>query len=607
MTCDNLTPRPLFDTEVGQLKARIEELERLINRDGLTAKEQTQVKAFINSAVPSLATAAAQVYVANKFAPEIKAFILNADKNTLVSSAAQAEKIATQKVSLVQKTVNAVNTKVGKIDSAVTGLKTTVAANTQKIIANSRTLTKVSNVANSAFSKVGALFTKIAPILNIAGFLLNLAASGFTAYQIIQLMRRMDAQERATFLLTTALTFAGGGLLTAAYVKSLDAKITAVGVQQKVEANRIIGHVTGEHTVTRQGLSIVNSAISTQGRETRAAIQAATTKTNNLVSEARAANVIEHRSTREVVQYHGSLTRQVTQDLITRLGLEMKNFYINIMAAIAAIGASTGAAFNATVVARLDGILAAINAMQNTMLGKFAKLWDYLKMDRVLNVIGTAAAVHNAAMLSRNLAVSLVDTIGETLGLIGLKDVDGNAYDLNSMIGSAAEGLVIRLIGADAYQGLSKNWREANRIISAGAAVVMSIRSAQWALAEGVEVMSSWIAKIGNGLEDEGVVSDRKWPWMRENLDIKSFTALDKINNGLDSAEAITDSIYMTVSAGTEISEAVTQMRTSSENFKNTLDQDENKADQELQNKEVQSEAPAVTDDDLAEYEPEAI
>lgn len=247
-------------------------------------------------------------------------------------------------------------------------------------------------------------------------------------------------------------------------------------------------------------------------------------------------------------------------------------------------------------ISKLDALTGALNE-------KFNKTWEYLKLDRVLNLISTAASIHNAAMLSRNVLGSLVDSFSGILSIVGLRDAEGNPYDLGSQISDGIESLIISMIGAEAAQGISEQWNKWNRIISAGAAVVMAVRSVQWALAEGIEIIGNWVAQIGNGLREGGAVNDRQWPWMKEGIKIKQFSRVEKFNEGLESAENITNQIYATVAAGVEIGQTVNEVRNAKSNFDSTLATETTEADQDFDQRNAESEAPEIENIDLVKIE----
>ncbi|MEM1369925.1 MAG: hypothetical protein AAGG02_18350 [Cyanobacteria bacterium P01_H01_bin.15] len=256
---------------------------------------------------------------------------------------------------------------------------------------------------------------------------------------------------------------------------------------------------------------------------------------------------------------------------------------------------------------KIDRLSSAVNKFQSKVFRKFDQTWDFLKLDRVLNLINTAVGLHNAAMLSRNLAESIVGAFDGIFALTGLKDAEGNPFKLSGQIADGIEGLIDATIGQEAAQGISERWNRWNRIISAAAGVVMAVRSVQWAIAEGVEIVGDWIAKIGNGLREGGAVEDRQWPWMKEGLEIKQFSRLNRFNDGLESAENITNQVYATVSAGVEIGDAVNEVRESKQRFDQQLAIEEEQAEAELAQRNLESQSPNLVPSDLIRFEAEEL
>jgi hypothetical protein len=594
MTCENLVPRSLFDAEVARLRAEIEALKNA----GLNERQKKQAGAISTGIAQTAVNAGIQLFAVSQLPGIVNGVVspaIKASEGKVISLAERrAAKAIAARVAPIEKAVGGFTGEISTLTKKVNGAVSTT-------VKNSKILSGLQSTFSKFAAKVTPILAKLAPFLRA----LEILFTAISVYQIIQLVRRMNNQERLMSALYAALTFAGGRLLSAAYVAGLEQKINAVGVQQKLDTTRIIGHVSGQHTQTREKIDANTNVIRSEHDRTRAGNAGQHTQTREKIDAN--TNVIrsEHDKTRAQNVTQHDTTRSLFSKSIEGIRAQMASFYAAIMAAIANIGSTINQTAFAPVMTKLDAVLAAIATLQNKTLERFTKLWDYMKMDRVMNVLTTAATIHNAAMLSRNLAVSLIDTIGETLGMIGLKDADGNSFDLNSILGKTAESLVVQIIGNEAYQGLSKTWRESNRIISAGAAVVMSLKSAQWAIAEGIETLQMWVARIGNGLEDDGVVTDRKYPWMREQTNVKRYAGLDKFNNALETAEGVTDNLYLTVSAGVEIGDAVTELRTTSAALKTELETAETEQEAQQTLNENNSEPPTITDEDLAEFEPE--
>jgi hypothetical protein len=95
---------------------------------------------------------------------------------------------------------------------------------------------------------------------------------------------------------------------------------------------------------------------------------------------------------------------------------------------------------------------------------KFTKLWNSRVIDRALNLMATAAAIHNAVMLSRNIGSTLVQTLGNALSIIGIKDGDEVAQSFSTVIGDSIENIIKGSIGSENYTQLTETWAKASRI-----------------------------------------------------------------------------------------------------------------------------------------------
>ncbi|MCZ8056094.1 MAG: hypothetical protein O9329_15400 [Microcystis sp. LE19-12.2C] len=110
---------------------------------------------------------------------------------------------------------------------------------------------------------------------------------------------------------------------------------------------------------------------------------------------------------------------------------------------------------------------------------RFTKLWNSRVIDRALNLMSVGASLHNAIMLSRDLGTTLIETTGNVLAAVGIKNADGEAFDFNTIIGETVENFVKSAVGSENYTKLKQTWVKANRILTAGANLIDSVRSMQ--------------------------------------------------------------------------------------------------------------------------------
>ncbi|MDJ0576576.1 MAG: hypothetical protein QNJ65_15585 [Xenococcaceae cyanobacterium MO_234.B1] len=238
--------------------------------------------------------------------------------------------------------------------------------------------------------------------------------------------------------------------------------------------------------------------------------------------------------------------------------------------------------------------------------------WRATRMDKVLNILNTIFALHNAAMLSRNLAQTVGDVATQALQFLNIKDADDNFIDVNEVIGNTFETWINNLIGAETYQNIQQTWRNLNRIMVAGQGVIYSIQGVKNAVLEGVETVGQWTAKIGNNMIIQGLFEERSFPWMDENVNFRNpFQGfIQKINT----TEEIVSQVSNLVASGTEAQENFNQIFEQSSELKTAsqkLQENLSNFDSDKETTEAQEVANSASPDidrlDLIQLEPDEI
>ncbi|TRV02914.1 MAG: hypothetical protein EWV41_19775 [Microcystis wesenbergii Mw_MB_S_20031200_S109] len=236
------------------------------------------------------------------------------------------------------------------------------------------------------------------------------------------------------------------------------------------------------------------------------------------------------------------------------------------------------------------------------MKDRFLKLWNSRVIDRALNLMAVGASLHNAIMLSRDLGATLIETTGNVLSAVGIKDADGEAFDFNTIIGETVENFVKSAVGEENYTKLKQTWVKANRILTAGANLIDSVRSMQNTIIEAQEVVGGWVAKIGNGLSQDGIVNDDTIDWMPEKPNFKNpfLRAQETIENLTEAAE----SVNQLAAAVIETQELTKQIN---DNYKTFTDEMNIKSDEKKtkeKDKKEESESSEINKSDLKEGAP---
>jgi len=177
--------------------------------------------------------------------------------------------------------------------------------------------------------------------------------------------------------------------------------------------------------------------------------------------------------------------------------------------------------------------------------GFLQRAFQATRLDKILNALTLITTLHNAAMLSRNLGQTLGDLTGQALLVIGIKDENGSALDINAEIGRQVNNLMSTILGAETWAGTKENWNKANRIISSANQIMWTVRS----IADSGREVTEWIAnntgKIGNALKRFRVVGENAYPHMAENVSHQNAWMLkvQRYREGVDTLDDAASSL----------------------------------------------------------------
>jgi hypothetical protein len=193
---------------------------------------------------------------------------------------------------------------------------------------------------------------------------------------------------------------------------------------------------------------------------------------------------------------------------------------------------------------------------------KVNKVGDYLRFDRITNVLNLAVTLHNAAMLSNNLAQTLMSAIGNGLDAIGIDDDAGNALNIQEIVGKTTENIVKGAIGAENYAALTTNWKKANRIYQASANLLNNLQSLRYSITGALETIGGMNAKVGNALKKYGVLGDNAYPWFNPspNYDNKFMRGLEAAETTVSSIDSVASEILSAQDSVNQIGEQKTEL-----------------------------------------------
>lgn len=202
----------------------------------------------------------------------------------------------------------------------------------------------------------------------------------------------------------------------------------------------------------------------------------------------------------------------------------------------------------------------------STKLQNFARS---TRLDKIINALTLIGVLHNAAMLSTNLAQSLGDVTSTALSAIGIKDDDNNPLDINEILGNAANDFMKGLLGADLWNGIVLNFKKLNRIVTTASNLMWTVRS----MFDSAREIQEWTAentgKIGNAMKRWRLLPENAFPWMPEK--VNHGTGLqkrwDRIRDGLDDLDDAASSLQGVLSEVNSIQDEFRELKEQKDNF----------------------------------------
>jgi predicted nuclease with TOPRIM domain len=258
-----------------------------------------------------------------------------------------------------------------------------------------------------------------------------------------------------------------------------------------------------------------------------------------------------------------------------------------------AAGTAASAANNALLL-KMQGLLSTINATTKTIQSSTNIIqkavthatyglqaahrlantaWKATHMDKVLNTLSVVIALHNAAMLSRNLGETLGDLTSQALSAIGIRDTEGQPLNINAAIGNSVNSMLTNILGAETYQGIKETWNKSSRILSSASTIVWTVRS----IADSAREVTEWTAentgKIGNALKRWRVVGENAYSWMPERMTAQNkwLARVERARNGIDSLDDAASSFSSVLGEVQNIQQEYSELSEQGTKFKDNI------------------------------------
>ncbi|MFM6918446.1 MAG: hypothetical protein ACKPKT_12880, partial [Dolichospermum sp.] len=199
--------------------------------------------------------------------------------------------------------------------------------------------------------------------------------------------------------------------------------------------------------------------------------------------------------------------------------------------------------------------------------GAILRLGQNRIVDRVLSTLTLAATLHNAVHLSSNIGQTLLSAIENVLSLFGLKDGNGQPYNISEFISGSINQFFEAVLGKATVDNFKMSWAQFSRIYQAGTHAVNSILQMGDTTINALNTISGQNAHIGNALKSSGTVLENAYNWMnpQPNLGNPLLSRLQKLENTASTIQMITGEPLSVMEAKQELDSSFVALRESLE------------------------------------------
>ena len=193
----------------------------------------------------------------------------------------------------------------------------------------------------------------------------------------------------------------------------------------------------------------------------------------------------------------------------------------------------------------------------------FAQIaWKATRADKIVNALNTLLIVHNAMMLSNNIASTISEALNLGLEALGIRDEEDKIIDIGGAVRGKLTSILQSWFGEEKYRQLTLRLASANRIYQSGANIVYGLRNVFDAGQYLVENISENVAFIGNALRRDGVVRENSYRLMPTDVNSTS-----RLLYRLEAANDVVDVIEEIASDAKDITEEIGELRENQKQF----------------------------------------
>ena len=195
--------------------------------------------------------------------------------------------------------------------------------------------------------------------------------------------------------------------------------------------------------------------------------------------------------------------------------------------------------------------------------------WKVTRADKIMAGVTMALTIHNAMMLSNNLASTISEALNMSLNAMGIRNEEDKEIDIGTAVRNKINEVMSSILGTENYAALTARIAKANRIYQASINLLDTTYSLFDSARTVAELTAENTGKIGNALRESGAVYEDAYDEFLEKVNPQNASQrkLEKFREGLESVENVFDTVSQISGAVVETKENIEQIKEEKNNL----------------------------------------
>lgn len=232
----------------------------------------------------------------------------------------------------------------------------------------------------------------------------------------------------------------------------------------------------------------------------------------------------------------------------------------------------------------------------------FSRFTTWQGIDRMISLVTMIGVVHNCFMLSTAVTETFFGVLDNVFTIPELiKNSEAEAIDSKKLFTEYYDKFFASLFGASEWTAIKAQWKSYNAIYSSTSQLFGNIRDIIDETQNIQYTTNNWVAQLGNGLTDEGVIGEDNWDYKDPNQRPKGkyFGRLDEIRKGIQTVENVLEDLEQVTGSVRNIVTTANEIKENGEAINKAINEANKKAKEDREAKVEGLELPNFSLDDL--------